>query len=207
MEDSTPAPLHFRLPRFTEENFAPYALAMGQANLAWNDLHEHMGRLFAVVLTTVGNSRSQGLAVWAALSSDRAKRQCLLAAAKDLPTLPPWPRLQMDVEFLCHKGTSLEDARNNIIHGPLILQIPLEAFSDRPSRKVARSRSAVVPHTLGGNQRAGKLAKKNLTGKELLAEYRRVRVASIKLRDFAAAMDDALNERRSWPKRPTGLGG
>lgn len=203
MSDDTSKSLMFKLPRFTEERLQSYALAVGQATLAWNDLHEHMARLFSMVVITTGESREQALAIWQALIVDRAKRQVLLAAAENLPDLEPWPSLQADVAWLCDRVNSLEDARNNIVHGPLAMQIRLSAFHDRPSAKQARQRATVTPLVLGGNTRAKKMA-----GKDLLAEFRRVRDHAVALRTFAAKMDDALNNTAlSWPARPRGLGG
>lgn len=203
MSDDTSKSLLFRFPRFTEDRFQPYALAVGQATLAWNDLHEHMGRLFSMVVVTTGTSREQALAIWQALIVDRAKRQVLMAGVENLPDLDPWPMLKPDVAWLCERVNSLEDARNNIVHGPLALQVSLSAFHDRPSAKQARQRATVTPLHFGGNTRAKKMA-----GKDLLAEFRRVRDHAVALRTFAAKMDDALNdETGSWPTRPRGLGG
>lgn len=203
MSDDKSKSFLLRFPRFTEERFQPYALAMGQATLAWNDLHEHMGRLFSMVVVTTGTDRNQALAIWQTLLADRAKREILRAACASLPSLEPWPRLHEDVAWLCDRVNSLEDARNNIVHGPLVLQIGIEAFHDRPTAKQARQRAAVIPLHMGGNTRAKKMA-----GKDLLAEYRRVRDQAAALRTFASKMDDALNdEARSWPPRPRGLTG
>lgn len=192
---------HYRFPKFTEEKFTPYALAMGQANLAWNDLHEHMGRLFAVVLVTVGEDRGQGLAVWQVIKVDRAKRDCLEVAVKQLPPMEPWPRLNEDVLWLCDRVNSLEEDRNNIVHGPLLLEVGEEAFTQKLSGAELRKKGNVSPHILGGNTRASKM-----TGKNLLTEYRRVRDRAAALRTFAARMDDALNRPElPWPARPKGL--
>jgi len=41
--------------RFTERDFEPYALAIGQFCLAWNDLHERLGIIFVALCAATRN--------------------------------------------------------------------------------------------------------------------------------------------------------
>src|ERR1022692_594393 len=66
----------------THAVFRPYAITLGQLALAWNELHESMALLFC---TTMGGGYSnQFLAVWHVLKVDRAQRDILLAAAREI---------------------------------------------------------------------------------------------------------------------------
>ncbi|MCX7309122.1 MAG: hypothetical protein NTZ72_14715, partial [Afipia sp.] len=48
-------------PKYNDPNFRPYAIAIGELALAWNGLHDVLGRLF---WTIVGKSNYASLAVW-----------------------------------------------------------------------------------------------------------------------------------------------
>src|SRR5579862_6821487 len=67
---------------FTEKEFAPYATAIGQLLLAWNDLHERLSSLFVMALGAGWVSRP--LAVWHSTRADHSKRQMLRAALAEL---------------------------------------------------------------------------------------------------------------------------
>ena len=64
---------------FQDEVFDPYALAIGQAVLAWNDLHAWLGALLQSILYP----RQWNLMdlLWNSMTQDRAARQMLRAAA------------------------------------------------------------------------------------------------------------------------------
>src|SRR6185312_15033919 len=104
----------------TAEKFAPYALAIGQMALAWNELHEALGVLFAKSLV-VGQERNlQVAAIWGAVTSDRQKRLLLGASINHIGEEEhrKFPRLASDVLYLLERANSLEDRRNNVIHSP-----------------------------------------------------------------------------------------
>jgi hypothetical protein len=71
-----------RRSKFISGKFKPYALATGQLNLAWNDLHEVLGRLFVDAMAI--GQQDMGLRLrlaygWGLISSDRQRRILLEA--------------------------------------------------------------------------------------------------------------------------------
>jgi hypothetical protein len=169
---------------YTHPAFRPYALAIGQAALAWNDLHEMLCFLFCSLMG--GGPANQHFAIWHILKSDRAQRDVLLAAAKNnYMTLIP-ENLENDIEWLCKQADKVEEARNNTIHSPLL-------GVDRGEGNIE-----ISPRMSLGHIRAGKIANKNI-----LAEFRWCRDAAQCLTLFALAMDRTLMDlTQPWPDRP-----
>jgi hypothetical protein len=65
----------------THRSFRPYVVAIGEAAVAWNGLHEAFRRLF----TTIGNDDfPSSAAMWYSLRSDRAQRQLIREYNGDL---------------------------------------------------------------------------------------------------------------------------
>jgi hypothetical protein len=170
--------------QYTSAAFRPYALAIGQLAMAWNDLHSRLALLFCSVMG--GGYANQFLAIWHALKADRVQREILLAAVKkDYNSARPVKFLE-DIEWLCKKADEVEEARNNALHSPL--------WADRRNEGVP----VVVPATGLGHVRAQKLL-----GKDLLVEFRWCRDAAITLRVFAADIDATMSEFPTpWPDRP-----
>jgi hypothetical protein len=140
-------------PSYMSPQFRPYALALGQLALAWNEFHEMLSLLFC---TTMGGGNSgQFLAIWHALKSDRSQRDILLVAANaDIHHGIPeatYQKLKESVKFLCKTATKLEDLRNDALHCPLF-----------------GSSAGIQPLTGLGHVRANKLAAKN----NLLDDFR-----------------------------------
>jgi hypothetical protein len=173
-------------PRFTERRFRPYTIAIGEATLAWNDLHENLGVLFgecvegAKIITT--------LEIWHALLNDRSKREILKAAAETLR----YSDLIENVRWLVARCQELEDDRNNATHAPLWAPyIP------------GTNTRHVKPASESGNRRAARLATK-----DVLKEYFRVRDTAALLRDYCAGLSLTLFNLKigfrpsSWPERP-----
>lgn len=184
-----------RRQRFTEKIYEPYALAIGQVALAWNDLHEELAFLF-VHLSGGGPTMVQSLAAWNSLKADRQKREMLVKvlASRGERDAKQLPGLAADAKWLLDRANSLEEARNNAIHSPLLLVLgsPI-AFMER----IADERP-IIPLTILGNPRAKKLALL-----DLLQEFRRCRNWTLCLRDFAAQLNAALSiEDSPWPCRP-----
>ena len=104
---------------FTHKAFRPYALALGEIALAWNDLHVSLSFVFSSLLS-VGNlnvGRSQ--AIWQQITNDRMQRNVLVAVAQEA-TLELASREQFDdIKWLCDQAASLEDFRNDALHSPL----------------------------------------------------------------------------------------
>ncbi|MDO9217173.1 MAG: hypothetical protein Q7U14_07860, partial [Lacisediminimonas sp.] len=114
-------------PRFTEARFRPYVAAIGQASLAWNELHEHLGRLFCYLVPAP--SRNLPLALWQSQRVDRSKRELMKAA---LAAIPPGdnihvqrPLLRDDLEWLLGRVEAMEEPRNNTVHAPLQLMLDM----------------------------------------------------------------------------------
>jgi hypothetical protein len=171
----------------TSPRFRPHALALGQLALAWNGLHETMALLFCSVMG--GGTANQFLGVWHALKTDRSQRDILLAAAKNVYRGMIPPTYLEDIEWLCGKADSLEDARNDALHSPLVAH-------RRTSGEI------LVQPIIGlGHVRAKKLSEKNL-----LKEFRWCRDRAVSLAGFAHAMAVAFSSlsdtTHPWPERP-----
>jgi len=181
----------------------PYALAIGQTTLAWNELHETLGALFCKVLggSTDMDHKMQCMAVWGSVSNDRQKRILLEAAVnwmgekrhKEFPELAP------DILYLIGRANSLEDKRNNVIHAPLE-----EVSSVIVAAMIGKKVGDVYP---GGvlNDHALKLANSTIhVGKDLLTEINRYRDYAEYLDLWASAIFQALEKPDgTWPKRPS----
>jgi hypothetical protein len=187
-----------RRERYTSAAFRPYALAIGQAALAWNDLHERLSLLFEQVLDMPLNNAAHK--IWHSSIQDRASRNMLKAALDDIDYRWPrgFPKAHEDIEWVLGKTESLEHERNDIIHVPLIFlghkpkpgQEPHPLYSPR-----------VEAQWFLGNKRA-----LNLSGKDVLATARRVRDTAVMPRDFVVDVTHALGQRSApvpWPKRPS----
>jgi hypothetical protein len=173
-------------PRFTERRFRPYTTAIGEATLAWNDLHENLGVLFGESFE--GSKVITTLEIWNALTNDRSKREILKAAAET----SRYADLTENVIWLVARCQELEDDRNNAIHSPLWAPyIP------------GTNTRHVKPASESGNRRAARLATK-----DILKEYYRVRDTAALLRDYCAGISLTLFNLRigfqpsSWPDRP-----
>lgn len=181
-----------QIERFSSREYRPYALAIGQLSLAWNDLHESVCVLFNSIASITDNEKTQ--AAFQAVDSDRIKRKMLKAVFSQLEPdeIRLNPRAIDDIKWVCGQIDALEEGRNNAVHGPLHSFIYGRIF-DLPE--------GIQPNDVYGNTRAAKLRNKNL-----LTEYRYVRDAAIVLRDFIDAMEDSwrwLDRRPStWPERP-----
>lgn len=172
----------------THPSFNPYALAIGQLTLAWNDLHVSLAMLFCTVMG--GGFSNPALAIWHSLKSDRAQRDMLLAAMSAALLNGEDQALSEDIKYICKRADVLEEERNNALHSPL-WGIP--AQPSHPTKFGA----AVVPVVGLGHIRANKLL-----GKDLLFEFRWCRDSAIALRDYATRLDFAVCQGRPLPDRP-----
>jgi hypothetical protein len=170
-------------PRYTARKFRPYALAIGEAALSWNDLHEQLAMLFWTV--SGGGYGNYFLGIWHAIRNDGAKRSILLEAAKiSLDTsIDRDKKAYGEVKWILDRIHELASDRNTAIHAPL---------TSTPTT------SSVFPHSWPGNRLA-----QRLDGYDVLAEYRRLRDTAIMLRDYCGRLGNALaREHPSWPDRP-----
>lgn len=177
--------------RFTSKVFRPYALLIGQIALAWNDLLEGLGDLFADIAP--GAEDLQMNAIWQSAKADRAKRDMLKAAAAEmsLQTVRRHPKLEEDIAWILGRMEGLENSRNNAIHSPLISR-------DGPIWAAFERELGVQPNDATGNTRA-----LQLQGKDLLREFRNCRDLALVLGDYVEAITDALwSKQTAWPERP-----
>lgn len=174
--------------RYTARHFRPYALVIGQAALAWNHLHETLGQLFADIPF---NGQLVANAVWQSSVVDRAKRNMLEAAIKEM--VPPHidETSKEAVLWLLKQVEALEDARNNVIH------VPLTSY-DHPlwQELVSPDLKGVLPDDTYLHVRA-----KRMRAKDVLSEYRYCRDSAMALEKYAS---DILmwSNKEPFPQRP-----
>ncbi len=199
--------------RFTERAFKPYAMAIGQFCLAWNDLHERLGILFLLLCSarrlkpgrtskarmnaTVdeANSFSVHAEVWSSAHYDRPKRDMLRAVAETVWVAEEFPQLAEGIQELLKLSTNLEDTRNNIVHTPFQWGAPY--VDDQPP-----GRPGVRPNIFLGNQKAHRLSKISFT-KKILDEIKWAHDAVLILRDYAASLEAVLTgDVDTWPDKP-----
>ena len=180
-------------PSFTEPQFEPYALAIGQLALAWNALSEQLGHLFWALMCLDGTTMERPVGIWNSQSFDRGRREILKSAAiASIAHLRYFPRLIEDVKFLCDSVEKFENERNNAVHSPLLLNKNMLSV-------LSGVADFVVPDATLKNQRAI-----NLAGKDLLLQFTWCRDSILILRDYGAALQHALIASGApWPDRPS----
>lgn len=188
--------------RYTSPEFKPYATAIGQIALAWNDLHETLCALFVALTGAVYDEMLQ--AAWQSLPSDRAKRGLLRATVQqmDYDMCQRNPLAQNEMKWFFGQLDRLEEDRNNAIHAPLsnfshpTWKLLAEALNMPPLRQ-----PGVQPDDVRWNKRAEKLKNKNL-----LVEFRCVRDEIIAFNEYADEIESAWNwtddGKDKWPQRP-----
>lgn len=167
---------------FRTASFQPYAQAIGEMALAWNDLHETLKGLFWAALGTPNGIIAY--AVWYSSKSDRAQRDMLRALATTQAIGGRLAKaIKPEVIWVINRTDSLEDFRNDMIHSPFL----------------ASPAGQMEPIWQSGHRRAKKLA-----GKDLLKELTWFYDATLILRDYAWEIDQAARHGRdSLPGRPT----
>ncbi|MES3027040.1 MAG: hypothetical protein V4820_04175 [Pseudomonadota bacterium] len=191
--------------RFTEAPFRAFALSIGQATLAWNDLHEHLGRLYGIILTR--GERTAQLAKWQASRRDRQKREMLAAALAEMPfEAPGWTEeLRIYVPWILKEVADIEERRNNAVHVPLHIVAKPDTLPIKDRANFIKA-GEVRPHDWAHNTRARQMA-----GKALLAEYRACRDAAVDIRDVVRVIGNCVDRRRrnqlnyAWPRIPPRL--
>jgi hypothetical protein len=198
--------------RFTERAFKPYAVAIGQFCLAWNDLHERLGILFLALCSarrlrpgrasksrmnaTVdeANSFSVHAAVWHSGHYDRPKRDMLRAAVETVWVADEHPKMAEGLRDLLNRTDELENTRNTIVHTPFQWGPPY--FEDQP-----RGRPGVRPNLFLGNKRAQKLSELSFK-KKILDEIKWAYAAALALRDYAASLEAVMTgDVKTWPDK------
>ena len=146
--------------RFTGAQYEPYAKAIGEFVLTWNDLHEKLALVFAAVLSHADRRNIKGddpndwfsgdydelfkeieryEGIWSSASFDRPKRAMLrglltplmLADLMEFVRLPD--EIGKDLSWILDEAEKLEELRNTVVHLPLL--DPLYFEDDRPTHK------------------------------------------------------------------------
>ena len=123
--------------RETQEAIEAYCVAVGLVVYEWNDLHEKLARLFALVSE---GDRQETLTEWYAIRSDTKQREKLRCAIIET-TSGRWkksPRAPDDLKWLLDRVDKLASDRNNAIHAPCSLYLR----GDGSSEVMAAVRSA-----------------------------------------------------------------
>jgi hypothetical protein len=188
---------------YTATAIRPYAIAIGELSLAWNDLHEAFGVLFLHSLTfDVANVRQyiQLGVVWGSIGNDRQKREIVEAAINWIGPQEHqrWSGLAEEIIWAVRQGHVLEQQRNNVLHSPLYQERnPLMV-------KMLRIQSGeILPATHLWNQRAQKLTAATVKKqKRLLQEIRLYRNSMYILAEYVRQLHDAWQKKRALPERP-----
>lgn len=172
---------------FRKQPFQPYAKALGECVLAWNDFHMVLSSLFGTV-SGIPN-RITPDTMWNALTSDRAQRE-MLEAVINLNAIGyniPKP-LRAEMKWVLERARSLEDFRNSLIHSPIF----------------KNGTSEITPWHHLGHQRA-----KKLEGKDVLKLAKWFYESVIILREYTEKLNEAFDlilmrsPNISLPKRPS----
>lgn len=171
---------------FRDPAFNDFALALGQLNLAWNDLHLSMGGLFSSILKITNQLVPN--AIWASIKSDRAQRDMIRALLKH-PNAIGYELHETgenEITWILGKIENLAERRNDFIHSPFVLS--------------------------GGTEIApfhGEVHKRgmNLRERDLLAEARWFYDRTTALRDYCDQIEKAIRDGTEAlldrPKSPT----
>lgn len=186
--------------RFNEPHFKPYAAAIGELILAWNDLHERLAMLFAQAM--VSANVKQSLAIWHKTRADMTKRNLLDAAIKTLSEseLKGRPKVVKEIAWILTTTKDLEGLRDDSVHGPLHA-LPKSIFEmDKILAEGNIFGLTVRPNNFFGNTRAQRLNEKATS---LLRDFKYAKQRILILRDYAIAIDTAwANVQIPWPDRP-----
>lgn len=162
----------------THKSFRPYATAIGQAALAWNELQETLGNLFNIVVSKEADGLGIALTLWHAIDSDRAQRKMLKDALERITHFRRITPAQAGaIGWLLSEANKLSDARNDIIHSPL------QSITDSENAKLVE----IKPRSFTGHPRARKLARRHL-----LSEFRWCRDTAITLSIYCRRTQVAL---------------
>lgn len=168
---------------FKSETFQPYAQALGEAAMAWNDFHMVLSYLFGVA-TRIPNKMAPDV-MWNSLKSDRAQREMLEAlVGLNVISYNIQRKLRAEIKWVLEQATKLENLRNNLLHSPVLIDEFEVVFAW---------------HHLG-HKRA-----KQFAGKDVLQEARYFYDTVIVLREYTEKLSDILSQAPgvSLPGRPS----
>lgn len=173
---------------------SPYLHELALVVVAWNELHLELSQLFCVVAGI--SDMATGLRIWHSTDNDRAQRKLLREALRgDLQHIRRVKdkgekfseRARNDIEYILTKVDSISGPRNNAIHSPYLFAIEGKAITMQSFDFFMSPRA------------------KELSGKDLLLEFRRQRETSTALSAFSQNVRLALYliPEPQWPRRPT----
>jgi hypothetical protein len=173
----------------TREAIEAYCVAVGLVVYEWNDLHEKLAQLFALIRE---GDRQETFTEWYAIRSDTRQRERLSCAVAET-TSGRWkksPRAPDDLKWLLDRVDKLANDRNNAIHAPCSLYLR----RDGSTEVMAAVRSANA-----GNPRA-----KDLDGENLLIEFHWCAAYALRLGQFTGMLSAAMAspDHYEWPERP-----
>jgi hypothetical protein len=176
---------------YAGKQFASHALALGQAVMAWNYLHERLGGLFCAAL----DGHSIPSEIWYSSSYDRPRRDMLLGLLRAgfVEKISPHNELaSLEIEWIVKEANKLEDVRNDIVHTPIL-------YIDDELAELLQIKAGISTHDWGGHPRAVRLAPK-----DLLIEFRWFRDRCLVLADYATKffMFKWPHGNVAWPDRP-----
>jgi hypothetical protein len=127
----------------------PYARDVGKLVAAWNQLQEHLGELFSIIVRK--DYPGVALAIWHSTQSDRSQRQ-MLGAAKEAAFFSCLlnERAKNDIKWLLDRSDELAHQRNDAIHAPIAF------YTDQDGTQL-------VTEYFFGNPRASSLKDKKLS--------------------------------------------
>lgn len=190
-------PFYRRSQRYTGPEFRPYVIALGQLALAWNELQASFSDLFALLNLTGPPQEGDAFSrtphnIWNAIRSDRTQREILRSLlTDDLPAKWNRPKIIECIEEALKHGDSIEIARNDALHSPLI-------YWESPIIKGWKEKVAPV-HWLGHPRAKALMQRSNPS---MLGEIRLYRDRAIALSDHVREITQALtNPPMPWPNK------
>jgi hypothetical protein len=203
-----------RRSRFQNKKFRPYAVAIGQMNMAWNEFHEVLGSLFMNIMAEGHGQTDHKLLLrtllrsrilWGHLTGDRQKRLLVEALAEWLgkERNEAFPTLGSDLLFLVKWGHKLEDKRNNVIHAPV--DLIRNALAQGLPDAAPYGSIVAAPLNVRGRKLEGPSKRRD---RELIVAARLYCDYATALTSYAQAVRAAwvageTGRRRAWPQRPT----
>lgn len=166
MVDETLRKLEDQIKKFGDpwlnETLDQYAEKIGHVAMSWSRMQEHLGQLFAYLVSPLHPMR--GWAAWHAIASDLAQRAMLAAVVRETYEDPKDP-MRVEIEWMLGRIAALLDNRNGAVH---------VAFQ----MGIGDTEVTMVPIDQTGNPRAKKLA-----GRELRDdfEFTHHRIAQVSL--------------------------
>lgn len=177
--------------RYTEKEFAPYMLALGQVIVVWNDTYSSLGAFYIIIMGIDLIDRFE--ITWNVINSDRLKRT-LLAKVLDESTVLKNNKngdyIKSEINWILKELNSMEDKRNDFVHSPVYAL----RFHDA---------GGIYPPSAPGHRRAENLSVAVRKQKNLISELRHYRDKLTIYERYIRRINYYLyNEQIPLPSRP-----